>query len=113
MKTITILVRVDHRGGVCGLCTAQTLHPCSKYREPFIVFLDLPVDHSKIHWIFRYTVRTHGCQGTFEFNDELVKEVPPKVTLTHLGLLAYLREMPGMDPEAAPKCIEPVNNQEV
>jgi hypothetical protein len=71
------------------------------------------VDHPEIQWIFRYTVRKHGCYGTFEFNDELVKEVPPKVTLTDPGLDAYSREMPGKGLEAAPKCIEPVNNQEV
>ena len=56
------------------------------------VFLELTVAHPEIHWIFHYTARKHGCQETFVFNDEPVKEVLAEVPLTHPDVLAYLRE---------------------
>ena len=77
------------------------------------VFLELTVTHPEIHWIFRYTARKQGCQETFEFNDEPVKEALAEVPLTHPDVLAYLRETLEEGLGAAQKCLTPVIFQEM
>ena len=77
------------------------------------VFLQLTVGHPEIHWIFRYTARTAGCQETFEFNDEPVKAILADVPLSHPDVLAYLRATLEDGLGQAQKCLEPVTNQEL
>ena len=69
------------------------------------VFLELTVGHPEVHWMFHYTARKQGCQETFEFNDEPVKEVLAEVPLTHPDVLAYLRETLEEGLGAAQKCL--------
>ena len=76
------------------------------------VFLELTVAHPEIHWVFHYTARTHGCQETFEFNDEPVKEVLAEVPLTHPDVIAYLRETLERGLDEAQRIIKPVIYQE-
>ena len=77
------------------------------------VFLELTVAHPEIHWMFHYTARKNGTQGTFEFNDEPVKEVLADVPLTHPDVLAYLRETLEQGLGKAQKCLKPVIYQEI
>jgi hypothetical protein len=76
------------------------------------VFLELTVAHPEIHWIFRYTARNQGCQETFEFNDEPVKDILAEIPLSHPDVLTYLRETLEQGLGAAQKCFTPVINQE-
>jgi hypothetical protein len=77
------------------------------------VFLELTVAHPEIHWIFHYTVRVHGSEETYEFNDEPVKEILGDVPLTHPDVLAYLRETLEEGLGAAQKSLKPVITQEI
>jgi hypothetical protein len=56
-------------------------------------FLGLLVGHPDIHWIFRYTARNNGCEETFEFDDQPVKETLEGLSLTHPEVLSFVRGM--------------------
>lgn len=70
-------------------------------------FTGLTVTQPEVHWIFRYTARNNGKEGTFEFDDEPVKTILVDVPLTHPDVLAYLGETLGKGLDDTMKILSP------